>query len=206
MDKAAPDPLQAIRVRIDAIDEAVHRLLIERSGVIAELIHIKGLSKPGAAFRPDREADMMRRLVMRHEGNLPLVTVEHIWREIITTFTAMQAPFGVAAGPAEDPLAMRDLVRFYFGFSIPVTNCESSEDAIGEWPARRRTSPWWPSRGRADGGRTLRQLRPANPRQAPLHRNSRPPRESARLCDRAAAQRPLRPRHPRLLRVRRAAA
>ena len=130
MDKAAPDPLQAIRVRIDAIDEAVHRLLIERSGVIAELIHIKGLSKPGAAFRPDREADMMRRLVMRHEGNLPLVTVEHIWREIITTFTAMQAPFGVAAGPAEDPLAMRDLVRFYFGFSIPVTNCESSEDAI----------------------------------------------------------------------------
>ena len=30
MDKAAPDPLQAIRVRIDAIDEAVHRLLIER--------------------------------------------------------------------------------------------------------------------------------------------------------------------------------
>ena len=32
MDKAAPDPLQAIRDRIDAIDEAMHRLLIERSG------------------------------------------------------------------------------------------------------------------------------------------------------------------------------
>ena len=34
MDKPAPDPLKAIRDRIDAIDEAVHRLLIDRSGVI----------------------------------------------------------------------------------------------------------------------------------------------------------------------------
>ena len=131
MDMPAPDPLQAIRSRIDAIDEKMHRLLIERSGVVAELIRIKGLSKPGAAFRPDREADMMRRLAMRHEGALPLPTVEHIWREIITTFTAMQAPFGIAAGPAADPLAMRDAIRFYFGFSIPVTTCRTNEEAIG---------------------------------------------------------------------------
>ncbi|HEX9904189.1 MAG TPA: chorismate mutase [Propylenella sp.] len=130
MDRAAPDPLQAIRGRIDAIDEKMHRLLIERSGVIAELIETKGTSKPGDAFRPDREADMMRRMVMRHEGRLPLVTVEHIWREIITTFTAMQAPFGIAAGPADDNLAMRDLIRFYFGFSIPVSNCSTAEEAI----------------------------------------------------------------------------
>jgi chorismate mutase len=130
MDKAAPDPLTAIRDHIDTIDAEIHRLLIDRSGVIAELIRLKGLSKPGAAFRPDREADMMRRLVLRHEGNLPLVTVEHIWREIITTFTAMQAPFGVIAAPAEDPLAMRDAIRFYFGFSVRVTDCESAEAAI----------------------------------------------------------------------------
>jgi len=130
MDKAAPDPLIAIRNRIDAIDEEVHRLLIDRASVIAELIRIKGTSKPGAAFRPDREADMMRRLVLRHRGDLPLATVEHIWREIITTFTAMQAPFGVIAGPNGDAAAMRDLIRFYFGFSVPVEDAESSEAAV----------------------------------------------------------------------------
>jgi chorismate mutase len=130
MDKAAPDPLQAIRRRIDAIDEGMHRLLIERSGVIAELIRIKGTSKPGAAFRPDREADMMRRLALRHEGGLPLFTVEHIWREIITTFTAMQAPFGIAAGPASDPVALRDTIRFYFGFSVEIGEHPTSEAAI----------------------------------------------------------------------------
>jgi chorismate mutase len=132
MDTAAPDPLQAIRTRIDAIDAEMHRLLIERSGVIAQLIESKGLGKPGTAFRPDREADMMRRLVMRHRGGLPLTTVEHIWREIITTFTAMQAPFAIAAGPADDPLAMRDAIRFYFGFSIPVTCCDTNGAAVSE--------------------------------------------------------------------------
>ena len=130
MDKAAPDPLQIVRNRIDAIDAELHRLLIDRSGVIAELIHLKGTSKPGAAFRPDREADMMRRIVMRHAGELPLATVEHIWREIITVFTAMQAPFGVIAGPAGDALAMRDLIRFYFGFSVPVETAETSQAAV----------------------------------------------------------------------------
>ena len=130
MDKAAPDPLTAIRGRIDTIDETMHRLLVDRSRVIAELIAIKGTSKPGAAFRPDREADMMRRIVMRHEGALPLATVEHIWREIITTFTALQAPFGVLTGPARDALAMRDLVRFYFGFAVPVEKARTNEDAI----------------------------------------------------------------------------
>jgi hypothetical protein len=42
----------------------------------------------------------------------------------------MQAPFAIAAGPAEDPLAMRDAIRFYFGFSVAVSNCASSEAAI----------------------------------------------------------------------------
>ena len=120
MDRQAPDPLQLIRRRIDAADAEIHRLLMERAAVIDELIHVKGTSMPGAAFRPDREADMMRRLVARHSGVLPLASVEHIWRELISTFTAMQAPYGVVTPPGDDPLALRDLVRFYFGFHVPV--------------------------------------------------------------------------------------
>jgi chorismate mutase len=167
MDRAAPDPLQVIRQRIDAIDENMHRLLIERSGVIGELIEIKGVGKPGGAFRPDREADMMRRLVMRHEGDLPLVTVEHIWREIITTFTAMQAPFGIAVGPAADPLAMRDVIRFYFGFSIAVTECATADAAIARVSGSAReiavlaadtTERWWDALAGAGAPRIFAKL------------------------------------------------
>jgi hypothetical protein len=42
----------------------------------------------------------------------------------------MQAPFSIAAGPTGHPLAMRDAIRFYFGFSIPITCCETSDAAI----------------------------------------------------------------------------
>ena len=38
---------------------------------------------------------MMRRLVERHHGILPLDTAESIWRVIIATFTYVQAPFCV---------------------------------------------------------------------------------------------------------------
>jgi hypothetical protein len=75
---------------------------------------------------------MMRRMVVRHHGSLPLLTIEHIWREIITTFTALQAPFGIVAGPSTDAMAMRDLVRFYFGFSVPVTPAETTAAALAE--------------------------------------------------------------------------
>ena len=55
------------------------------------------------------------------DGALPLATVEHIWREIITTFTRMQAPFDVAIDTSVAPDRMRDLARFYFGFSVALT-------------------------------------------------------------------------------------
>ena len=49
---------------------------------------------------------MMRRLVQRHHGILPLDTAESIWRVIIATFTHVQAPFSVhadlSAGDAAD--------------------------------------------------------------------------------------------------------
>jgi chorismate mutase-like protein len=112
--------LSELRGRIDAIDGEIHRLLMQRGAVIDSLIRIKGTSRPGAAFRPGREADMMRRLVERHDGALPLATVEHIWREIITTFTRMQAPFDIAIDISVAPDAIRDLARFYFGFSVAV--------------------------------------------------------------------------------------
>lgn len=110
--------LAELRDTIDAIDAEMHRLLVERGTIIDALIQTKGTEKTGAAFRPGREAAMMRRLVARHRGELPITTVEHIWREIITTFTRMQSPFDVATDGSANPERMRDLARFYFGFSV----------------------------------------------------------------------------------------
>jgi chorismate mutase len=118
-DEPKPPSLAELRKDIDRIDEAMHRLLIERSEIIGTLISVKKSSETGSAFRPAREAEMMRRLVERHKGLLPLDTVESIWRVIIATFTYVQAPFSVHADLSAGDALMRDSARFHFGFTVP---------------------------------------------------------------------------------------
>src|ERR671921_931854 len=118
MNPPAPG-LGALRAEIDRIDEAMHRLLMERGEIIDRLIAVKKTSESGSAFRPGREASMMRALAERHRGLLPLDTVESIWRVIIATFTYVQAPYGVHADVSAGDAPMRDSARFHFGFTVP---------------------------------------------------------------------------------------
>ena len=111
--------LAELRREIDRIDEAMHGLLMERGEIIDRLIATKQTQETGSAFRPAREAEMMRRLVDRHKGILPLDTAEGIWRVIISTFTYVQAPFSVHADLSAGDAAMRDSARFHFGFTVP---------------------------------------------------------------------------------------
>ena len=116
----SPKPTLAdLRVEIDRIDKQMHELLMERGRVIDQLIEIKTRQGGGSAFRPAREASMMRALVERHRGLLPLDTVEGIWRMIISTFTYVQAPYSVHVDVSGGDAAMRDSARFHFGFTTP---------------------------------------------------------------------------------------
>jgi chorismate mutase len=111
--------LSALRQEIDRIDLEIHRGLMQRSEIIDRLIAIKGRQGGGSAFRPGREAEMMRRLVERHRGLLPLDTVEGIWRIIISTFTFVQANYSVHVDVSGGDPPMRDSARFHFGFTVP---------------------------------------------------------------------------------------
>jgi chorismate mutase len=120
MAKAPDKPsLADLRREIDRIDESMHALLMARGDIIDRLIAVKQTQESGSAFRPAREAEMMRRLVERHKGILPLDTAESIWRVIISTFTFVQAPFAVHADLSAGDAHMRDTARFHFGFTVP---------------------------------------------------------------------------------------
>ena len=149
----APPSLQTLRDEIDAIDAQVHALLMQRGDIIDRLISVKQTQEVGSAFRPAREADMMRRLVQRHRGILPLDTVESIWRVIISTFTYVQAPFSVHADVSLTEPAMRDSARFHFGFTVPyvahfsaaaaVEAVAKSKGDLALVSATASRAPWW---------------------------------------------------------------
>ena len=120
MTPAALASLDDIRREIDRIDAEMHAGLIARSGIIDRLIAIKQAQGGGSAFRPAREASMLRALVERHSGRLPVDTVEGIWRIIISTFTYVQSPYAVHIDVSRGESAIRDSERFHFGFTVPV--------------------------------------------------------------------------------------
>jgi chorismate mutase len=147
--------LADLRREIDRIDADMHALLIERGEIIDRLIAVKKTEETGSAFRPAREAEMMRRLVQRHHGSLPLDTAESIWRVIISTFTYVQAPFSVHADLSAGDALMRDSARFHFGFTVPfvphvgaasvVEAVTESKGDLGLVPAFATAGggPWW---------------------------------------------------------------
>jgi chorismate mutase len=149
----APPSLTELRNEIDRIDEGMHQLLMQRGDIIDRLIQVKQTQEVGSAFRPAREADMMRRLVERHRGILPLDTVESIWRVIISTFTYVQAPFAVHADVSVSEPAMRDSARFHFGFTVPYVahfNPSAAIEAVAKSrgdlalvSAVASRTPWW---------------------------------------------------------------
>src|SRR3954462_8170350 len=155
MSKAPPAPpsLAVLRQEIDTIDAEVHRLLMARGDIIDRLIKVKETQEVGPAFRPAREADMMRRLVERHRGILPIDTIESIWRVIISTFTYVQAPFSAHADISVGESAMRDSARFHFGFVVPYVGLFSAQPAVEAVanskgdpalvPAASSRTPWW---------------------------------------------------------------
>ncbi|MDB5651200.1 MAG: Chorismate mutase [Hyphomicrobiales bacterium] len=118
-DKDPQQILGELRVEIDRIDAEMHALLMSRGEIVDRLIGVKARQGGGSAFRPGREAEMMRRLAERHRGLLPLDTIEGIWRIIISTFTFVQSNYSVHADIAGGEAAMRDSERFHFGFTVP---------------------------------------------------------------------------------------
>jgi chorismate mutase len=188
--EAAAEALAKLRVEIDRIDAGMHALLIERGRVIDQLIAIKTQQGGGLAFRPAREAAMMRALVERHEGHLPLDTVESIWRVIISTFTYVQSPYSLHLDISGGDAAMRDSARFHFGFTVPCAPHMSAKaviEAVAKAPndlgmvaldSGRGAGAWWMSLVGAGAPKIIARLpiieRPDHPAGMPVFVVSKP--------------------------------
>jgi len=195
IDPRPRDTLAELRSEIDRIDAALHHLLMERGEIIHRLIEAKARQGGGSAFRPGREAEMMRNLVLRHRGLLPLDAVEGIWRIIISTFTFVQANYSVHADISGGDAAMRDSCRFHFGFTVPYVAHQSatrvieavaaSSGDIGVVQATRvgRFGPWWRGLAASDAPKIIARLpfveRPGHPAGMPIFVIAKPLAEAA---------------------------
>ncbi|HEX6511657.1 MAG TPA: prephenate dehydratase domain-containing protein, partial [Chloroflexota bacterium] len=87
-----PD-LQELRSRVDQLDGQIVALLNERASISVEIGKLKG---PGQVYSPGREAEVFQRVVAASHGPMPADALEAIYREIISSSRALQAPPRVA--------------------------------------------------------------------------------------------------------------
>jgi len=146
--------LDSLRQRIDRIDDQIHDLLIERTSLVEEIRGRK--SKSGTTvIQPAREAAIFRRLAARHRGAFPLGALHRIWREIITTITALQQPLAIAVHAPDDQPGAWDTARDHYGSQVPMTPFSTISQVIRAvtdrsatvgvlpMPAEDEADPWW---------------------------------------------------------------
>jgi chorismate mutase-like protein len=121
-----PPDLQTLRREIDAIDDAIHDLLMQRARVVGGVLAAKG--KGGPVFQPAREADILRRLAARHSGSLPFAAIAAVWRRIINAHTALQRSIAIAVAPR--PPALMGLAAQHFGGIGAIAAVASSAAAL----------------------------------------------------------------------------
>ncbi len=98
------DALSALRTRIDAIDAQLQSLLNERAQCALDVGAVKQ-RQPGDAppvfYRPEREAQILRRLQQGNTGPLSDDAIARLFREIISCCLNLEQPLTVAyLGPS----------------------------------------------------------------------------------------------------------
>ena len=146
--QAIPD-LSTLRGELDRIDNAIHDLLVERSGVVEKVARS---GKP-AAFRPGREADIVRRLVAQHTGYLPPQTLFRMWRELLAGTTGMQTKVTVAVCETGPGAVLTQLAREHFGTATALRAQGSPAQALNEVSSGAATVAVLPLPNEADSTR-----------------------------------------------------
>ena len=151
---AALTPLTRLRRQIDALDDRLHDLLMERAAIIERVKQEGG--KTGALIRPGREAAMLRRLLARHHGALPAHTILRIWRELFSGALMIEGGLTIAVADGAH-LDMPALAREHFGPLTPLRRHAAPAQALADLvegaaqvavlplpsPADDAAASWW---------------------------------------------------------------
>ena len=95
--------LDQVRVQIDALDEQIQALISARAACAQQVGAIKKAEDPTATvfYRPEREAQVLQKVMARNQGPLHPEEMARLFREIMSACLALEHPMRIAfLGPA----------------------------------------------------------------------------------------------------------
>lgn len=122
--------LNPLRIKIDALDTELLRLLNERAGVAQQIGEIK--SREGLPiYAPERENQVLRSLVERSEGPLRPESIRAIYCEIMSASLALEKNIAIAClGPAGSP--SHQAARSKFGSSVRYSFADDVAEVLAQ--------------------------------------------------------------------------
>ncbi|HET7731717.1 MAG TPA: prephenate dehydratase [Usitatibacter sp.] len=119
------EELQRLREAIDRVDDGILQALNER----AKLARAVGSLKVGQAYRPEREAQVLRRIKERNPGPLAGETVALLFREIMSACLALERPITVAYLGPRGTFSERATVK-HFGLAAEAMPASSIDEVF----------------------------------------------------------------------------
>ncbi|MDN6318181.1 MAG: prephenate dehydratase [Marinobacter sp.] len=91
--------LGELRVEIDSLDQKIMELISARAKCAQEVAHVKTAANPDQSvffYRPEREAQVLRRIKEANPGPLPGEEMARLFREIMSACLALEKPMHIA--------------------------------------------------------------------------------------------------------------
>jgi chorismate mutase/prephenate dehydratase len=114
---AAAPALAEVRAAIDAIDAQLQELINARARIAQTVGQSKRAAGTADFYRPEREAEVLRRVVERNQGPLSNEEMVRLYREIMSACLAQQEPLKVAYLGPEGTFTQQAVLK-HFGHSV----------------------------------------------------------------------------------------
>lgn len=126
------DELKKIRAGIDALDDRIVDMLNERAALAQAIGH----AKSGAKYRPEREAQVLRRVASRNRGPLPAPALARLYTEIMSACRALEDGIAVAYLGPQGTFSEEAAIR-QFGGQARLQPCASIDEVFRQVEAGR---------------------------------------------------------------------
>jgi len=147
------DDVEKLRREIDGVDDQLLRLINQRARLASRI----GALKAGApAYRPEREAEVLRRIAEKNPGPLAAERVTGVFREVISACRGLEEAIRVTYLGPEGTFS-EQAVRQHFGRAVEALAVPSVDEAFRRCESRAVQFTVVPVENSTEGvvGRTL---------------------------------------------------
>ncbi|SFV87737.1 Chorismate mutase I / Prephenate dehydratase [hydrothermal vent metagenome] len=117
--------LSELRIEIDALDKKIQSLIGQRAELASSVAKVKKTADDkGSFYRPEREAQVLRKVVERNDNLVKGKDMAHIFREIMSACLALEQGINVAYLGPEGTFTQEATLK-HFGHAVSTVDCAS---------------------------------------------------------------------------------